>query len=191
MKDLAWRSAVTVAALMVLALLGPGHGRQPAHQAGGQAPEAQVVAYLQAVANGDRQAALDHLHLPGQAGAASASRGRAVTDELLAYGSGLEYHVVGVEWQPAAAPAALANEGAWAALANEGAWAALANEGAWAGIARVRVAAGPPDSAERIYAFDVLASGGRAGDSGGTVRGWAIVDVGRQAEGPLAQSGEE
>lgn len=37
MKDVAWRSAVTVAALMLLALLGPGYGRRAA---AGQAPEA-------------------------------------------------------------------------------------------------------------------------------------------------------
>ena len=173
MKDLAWRSAVTVAALMVLALLGPGRGRHPAHQAAGGAPEAQVVAYLQAVANGDRQAALDHLHLPGQAGAASASRGRAVTDELLAHGPDLEYRIVEVEWRPAAAPVA------------------LADSGAWAGIARVRVAIGTPESTERIFVFDVLATGSGTGAAAEAVRGWTIVDIRHDGEGPLARTGKE
>jgi hypothetical protein len=173
MKDLLWRSALTVAALMALALLGPGRGRDLGRRAAGQAPEAQVLAYLQAVARGDRQAALDHLRLPTQAGMAAASRCRAITDELLAHGADLQYRVVEVEWRPAASPAA------------------LADDGARAGIARVRVAIDRPGIAERIILFDVLASGGLAGEAGGAVRGWAIVDVRRQDEGPLARTGKE
>lgn len=172
MKDLIWRSALTVAALTALALLGSGQRRDLDRRPAGLPPEARVMAYLRAVTHGDRQAALDHL-LPGQAGTAQASRCRMVTDELLAHGAALQYRVVEVNWRPAAAPVD------------------LADDGARAGIAWVRVAVATPGSTERIYLFDVLSTGGPAGATGEEVRGWAIVDVRQVGEQPLARGGKE
>ena len=173
MRDVAWRAGFTMAALAVLVLLGPsascGLGNRLVERAWGQTPRAQIARYLDAIAEGDRHAALAHWSPAGSPNTALKARRESVTDELLAYGPRLEHRVLDIEW--------------WRTCCEPG----VIDDPHEAGGAHVRVAISGENRAETIYVFDILVPGGYWGGAmGNPVRHWAIVDLYPQGAAPLA-----
>jgi hypothetical protein len=166
-----WRLAFTLAALAGLTLLTPQLSCSTANRLVekvlNQTPQAETAAYLEAAARGDREAALA-LWLPGEQ---LQGRRERVTGELLAYGSGLRYRILDVEW--------------WRTCCEPG----VLEDSSGAGGARILVALSSAGRPEAIYAFDLLVPGGYWGEAAGSpVRQWAIVDVYPEEAAPLAWS---
>lgn len=172
MRDVAWRLSFTLTALAVLAIFAPSagcaFGNRLVEELTGQTPQAQIADYLEAIARSDRQAAFSLWSSGAQIDSELAFRRETVTDELLAYGSHLEYRLVDVEW--------------WRACCEPG----VIDDPVNAGAARVQVAISGENSAEVVYVFDVLVPGGYWGEAvGNPVRRWEIADVYRKGETPL------
>lgn len=173
MRDILWRMGVTLTALTILAMIGLSASCQPAHylleQALGRTPQAQVAEYLAATSEGDRQAALALWSPPATADVTLTARRESVTDDLLSYGSRLEYRILAVEWWRSCCEPAVVPD------PNE------------ANAARVRVAIWGEGQAEEIYLFDLLVPGGsRSTAAGYPLREWALVDIYAETAAPLA-----
>lgn len=173
MYDLLWRTGLTLIALVLLVVLAPGAGSPMDHQVVermlGQTPEAQIRKYLAAVAEGDRQAALDLWGLPALSNPSMENRRSNITAELVAHGPTLHFQILDVEWwRTCCEPATIEDPGQ-------------------AGGARVQVLLGSQAHADRIYTFDLLVPGGYWGEAAGNpVRHWSIVDIYPQNALPLA-----
>jgi hypothetical protein len=172
MRDVAWRMGLTLAALGVLLLLGPGVScsldNRLLERVMGHTPQAQIARYLAAVAEGDRQAAEALWPASSEAGDLAARR-EAVTGELLAYGPRLTYQLLNVEW--------------WRTCCEPG----VIDDPGEAGAARVLVAIHGETRPEVVYVFDLWVPGGYAGEAAGhPLRQWAIADVYPQGTTPLA-----
>ena len=172
MRDIVWRIGFTLTALVVLAVLGPSvgcnRGKQIVEQILGETPTAKVAGYLDAIAKGDRQAALARWSLADSSGADLKARRESVTDALLACGPRLGYRILGVEW--------------WRTCCEPG----VIDDPDEAGGARVRVAVGGEDRPEAVYMFDLIVPGGYWGDAAGNpVRRWVIMDVYPEGAAPL------
>jgi hypothetical protein len=173
MRDVVWRTGVTLGALVVLATLGPnitcGIGHSLLEQALGQTPQAQIRSYFGAIVNGDRQAALALWSLGNSPTPDFTARRESMTDELLAYGARLEYEILDVEW--------------WRTCCEPG----VIDDPDQAGGARFRVLVRNGKGLAKIYRFDLLVPGGYWGEAAGNpVRRWALVDVYPEEESPLA-----
>jgi hypothetical protein len=135
----------------------------------GQTPEAQVAAYMRAIARGKRQAALDLWLEPGAPSSVLASRRKSVTDDLLAYGPSLGYRVLEVEW--------------WRTCCEP----EVTDEPTQAGGARVRVEVSAQGHPATIYLFALQVPGGYWGAAEGyPVREWVILDAYPERAAPLA-----
>jgi hypothetical protein len=173
MRDLFWRTGLTVAALAALAILEAnlscGVGNRLVEQVLGQTPQSRIGSYLDAIARGDRQAALDLWSQWNFPSGDLQARREAVTNDLLARGPRLEYRILQVEW--------------WRTCCEP----AVIDDPAQAGGARVRVAVSGADHPVRIYRFDLVVPGGYWGDAAGNpVRRWILVDIYPDEEVPLA-----
>ena len=174
MRDITWRMGLTLMTLAALAFLGLNASCSPAHhlleEALGRTPRNQIAGYLSAVAKGDRSAALDRWLAPASQQGGLVDRRTSVTDTLLAYGPGLEYHILDTVW--------------WRTCCEP----AVIDDPAQAGGARVQVAIDDGHGPETIYTFDLLVSGGVYwGDAAGNpMREWEIVDVYPEGLRPLA-----
>ena len=182
MRDIAWRTALTFLALMGLLLLGSNVSCTVDHRlverALGQTPQVQIARYLDAVAEGDREAALVLWSLEDSSSADLEARRTSVTDELLAFGPGLEHQILDVAWWRTCCEPGLIDDAAFPD--PDGA-------AAQAGGARVRIALSSENEHKAIYVFDVLVPGGYWGEAAGNpVRNWAIVDVYPEGQAPLA-----
>jgi hypothetical protein len=159
-----WRVGLTLTALMAVAILGSS-----VEQALGHTPRARIEAYLAAVAEANRQAALALWSPKGTPNTALEARREAVTDALLASGPGLEHRILDAEW--------------WRTCCEPG----VIDDPDRAGGARIRVAISSKGQPERIYVFDLLVPGGYWGAAAGNpVRQWAIRDVYPEGAAPLA-----
>lgn len=172
MRDLAWRIGLTLAVLAVLVMVALNASCSPAHylleQALGQTPRAQIAAYMSAVAEGDRQAALDLWLEPGPSNPALVTRRQSVTDDLLAYGPRQSHRLLDVEW--------------WRICCEPG----VIGEPEEAGGARVRVSVSAQGHPATVYRFDLQVPGGYWGAAEGyRVREWVILDVYPESEAPL------
>jgi hypothetical protein len=172
MLDVGWRLGFTVMLLVALAALGPGlslsAGNRLIEQITGQTPQARIAAYLEAVAQGDRQEALDLWPPAGPDSPELEVRRSAVTAALLAYGPGLAYQVLEVEW--------------WRTCCEPG----VIDDAGEAGGARVRVLLYGGNLPARVYIFDLLVPGGYWGEAmGNPLRTWAIYDVYPEGQAPL------
>jgi hypothetical protein len=172
MQDVIWRTGVTLVALAVLAALGSnvscGAGHYLLEQALGQTPEAQIGNYFEAIASGDRQGALDLLSVGTSPTADLRARRESVTDELLAYGAGLEYEVLDAEW--------------WRTCCEP----AVIDDPTQAGGVRTRVVVRNEKGRAGAYRLDLLVPGGYWGDAAGNpVRRWRLADVYPDGEPPL------
>jgi hypothetical protein len=173
MRDLIWRMGLTLLVLTILAFLGLNVSCNSANhlleQALGRTPQAQIVDYLAAIAEGNRREALALWSLPGRSNAALATRRQSVTDVLLTYGPRLEHHVLDVVW--------------WRTCCEPG----VISDPNEAGGARVRVAVRGESQPERIYVFGLLVPGGYWGAAAGyPLREWTIVDIYPEDAAPLA-----
>jgi hypothetical protein len=173
MRDLAWRIGFTSVLLAALAMLTLNTSCSPAQQlleqALGQTPEAQIAAYMSAIATGERQAALDLWLEPGASHPALATRRQSVTDELLVFGPSLGYRVLEVEW--------------WRTCCEPG----VIDEPEQAGGARVRVEVSAQGHPAAVYFFGLQVPGGYWGAAeGNRVREWVILDVYPENAAPLA-----
>jgi hypothetical protein len=182
MRDIAWRTALTFLALMGLLLLGSNVSCTIDHRlvewALGQTPEAQIARFLEAVDIGDREAALALWSTKGSPSAGLEARRASVTDVLLAFGPGLEYQILDVEWWRTCCEPGVIDVGA--PPNTDGATGQ-------AGGARVRIALSSDNKHRATYVFDVLVPGGYWGEAAGNpVRTWAIVDVYPEGQAPLA-----
>lgn len=172
MLDVVWRLGITVMILVGLAVLGPGlslgAGNRLIEQVTGQTPQARIAAYLEAIAQGDRQAALDLWSPAGPDSPELEARRRAVTAALLAHGPTLAYQVLDVEW--------------WRTCCEPG----VIEDANEAGGARVRVRLYGGNLPARVYVFDLLVPGGYWGEvMGNPPRTWAINDVYPEGQAPL------
>jgi len=173
MRDVAWRSGLTITALAVLVILGPGlscsSGHRLIEQATGQTPQAQIVAYMAAIARGDRQAALAAWTISDLSNDSLKARREAMTDALLASGPQIEYRIEEFEW--------------WRTCCEP----AVIHDPDQAGGASVRVSIKGRNLPETVHIFDILVPGGYWGEAmGNPVRHWTIVDVYPETEAPLA-----
>ena len=173
MRDLAWRIGFTLAILAALGMVALNASCSPAQhlleQALGQTPQAQIAAYMTALAEGDPRAALGLWLEPGASNPALVARRQSVTDDLLVYGPGLSHHVLDVEW--------------WRTCCEPG----VTDEPREAGGARVRVAVSAQGHPAGIYLFDLQVPGGYWGAAEGyRVRRWVILDVYPESAAPLA-----
>jgi len=156
-----WRMGLTLA--LLLALLAIGVNASCSTQgvvvgaANGRAPAAQVSGFLGAIAEGDRLRAVSFWVDLG-ASPALAVRREMTTDDLLAYGPRLEYHVVGVEW--------------WRTSATP----AKVDDPSLAGGARLQVAISSDAKTLQIYHFDLLIRE-EANGTGNGRRHWVVIDV--------------
>jgi hypothetical protein len=125
-------------------------------------PQAKVVAYLEAIARGDEEAALAMWPAQGRLGPDYEERRRAVTGELLALDGDLSYRILNVEW--------------WRTCCEPG----VIEDPREAGFARLRVAVG-----DAVYIFDILAPYYWWEDRY-LAWGWRIVDVYHEGEAHLA-----
>jgi hypothetical protein len=176
MRDLTWRLALTLALLAMLAIFGPGIGSSAGSRliewATGQTPQAQVAHYLDAVAAGNRQAALSQWPMTEPADPILEARRTSVTNDLLAFGSGLHYKILEVTW--------------WRTCCEPG----IVNDPGQAGAARFQVVIHGKSRSEKIYTFDLLVPGGYWGEAAGyPVRRWDIVDIYPEEQAPLARIG--
>ena len=173
MRDIWWRMGFTVTALMLLALVGPGigcsGGNQILERVLHRTPQVQIERFLAALTRGDRSAALELWWPEEMPNEALEARRTAVIDELLAYGDGLAYEILGVEW--------------WRTCCEP----AIIDDPNQAGAARFRVAIGSASKPADVYLFDLLVPGGYWGDAAGNpLRTWVLADVYPQGEAPLA-----
>jgi hypothetical protein len=173
MQGVGWRIGFTLAALAVLALLGQNTSCSSSHrlveQVLGQTPEAQIVSYLAAIAEGDRQRALALWPEAGTPGAALAARRVSITNELLAYGPRLKHRILDVVW--------------WRTCCEPG----VIDDPGEAGAARIRVSVSSGNQLAAVYVFDLLVPGGYWGAAAGyPVRRWDIVDIYPEGADPLA-----
>jgi hypothetical protein len=171
MRDMTWRMGFTLTALLLLALVGPSASCGGTHQLVerllARAPQAEVEHFLDAIARGDRQAALDLWWPQSAPDEALEARREATTATLLALGADLEYQILKVEW--------------WRTCCEPG----IIDDPGQAGAARFRVALRSGDT-ERVYLFDVLVPGGYWGDAAGNpVRTWVLADVYPEGAAPL------
>jgi Flp pilus assembly protein CpaB len=172
MLDVGWRLGFTVAMLVALAALGLcftlGAGNRLIEQVTGQTPQARIAAYLEAIGKGDQQTALDLWSPAGPDSPELEARRRVVTAALLAYGPGLAYQVLDVEW--------------WRTCCEPG----VIEDASDAGGARVRVRLHGGNLPARVYVFDLLVPGGYWGEAmGNPLRTWAIFDVYPEGQAPL------
>ena len=178
MRDITWRMGFTFLTLTVLAVLGLNVSCSPAHhlleQALGRTPENEIDGYLEAIARGDRGAALELWQEPARDAHVLLNRRDSVTGALLARRDGLQYRILDVTW--------------WRTCCEP----AVIEDAAQAGGARIRVAIDGGGEPETVYLFDLLVPGGYWGSAAGNpVREWAIVDVYPEGRVPLAwQVGE-
>jgi len=173
MRDITWRMGFTFLTLAALAVLGLNVSCSPAHhlleQALGRTPENEIAGYLEAIAGGDRSAALELWQEPAQDAPVLLNRRETVTETLLARRAGLQYRVLDVTW--------------WRTCCEP----AVIEDAAQAGGARIRVAIDGGGEPETVYLFDLLVPGGYWGNAAGNpVREWAIVDVYPEGRVPLA-----
>ncbi len=172
MLDVVWRLGITVMILVALAAFGPGLSLGPAHrlieQVIRQTPQARISAYLDAIAEGDQQAALELWSAAGPDSPELENRRQAVTAALLAYGPGLAHQVLEVEW--------------WRTCCEPG----VIEDAGEAGGARVWVRVWGENLPARVYVFDLLVPGGYWGEAmGNPLRTWAIFDIYPQGQAPL------
>jgi len=139
-------------------------------RAKGEIPEAKVIAYLEAVRQGDEVSAHNcwrpaNEHL----GPDYEARRQAVTEAISALGSNFSFHVLNVEW--------------WRTCCEPG----VIDDPKNAGFARLRVTIGEPSGEKIIYVFDVLVTGGSYWGElvGCPVRHWEIIDAYPDGEEPL------
>ena len=177
MQDFAWRAGLTLTVLAALAIVGLGAGCMPAHQLAeqvlGQTPQAQIAAYLAAIARGDEQEALALWPAAESPGDVLNARRRVVADDLLAYGPLLEHRILDIVW--------------WRTCCEP----AVIDDPAAAGGARVRVAVRGGDRSG-VYLFDLLVPGGYWGSAAGDpIREWKLVDIYPDGETALVWTWEE
>jgi hypothetical protein len=173
MRDMVWRVGLTLSALTLLSVLGPGMscslGSRLIERATGQTPQAQIADYLAAIAGGNPQNGLALWSLQGSSSTELEARREAVTTALLAIGPSLEHQMLDVTW--------------WRTCCEP----AVIDDPDKAGGARVRVAIGSKSQPDAVYLFDLLVPGGYRGEGEGyPVRDWVIVDVYPEGEAPLA-----
>ena len=125
-------------------------------------PQAKVVAYLEAIARGDEEAALAMWIGQRQLGPDYEERRGAVTGELMALGGDLSYRILDVEW--------------WSTCCEPH----VIEDPREAGFARLKVAVG-----DAVYIFDVLAPY-YWWEGHYLAWGWRIVDVYHEGEAHLA-----
>jgi hypothetical protein len=172
MRDVAWRTGLTLTALCLLVILGPGiscgSGHRLVEQIMGQTPQAQISTYLTAIARNDRQAALDAWTNSASSNTELQVRRELVTDALLASGPQIEYRILDIKWyRTCCEPARIQDPDQ-------------------AGGASIRVSIKGQNLPETIHVFDILVPGGYWGDAmGNPIRHWAIVDVYPETEAPL------
>jgi hypothetical protein len=172
MLDVIWRLGMTVLILVVLAAFSPGLHLGAANrlieQVAGQAPQARIVDYLEAIAQGDVQAALKLWSPAGPDSPELEARRQAVTAELLRFGPDLAYQVLDVEW--------------WRTCCEPG----VIENDREAGGARMRVRIWSEDLPSKTYVFDVLVPGGYWGEvTGSPLRTWTIFDVYPEGQAPI------
>lgn len=162
MRDMAWRMGVTLTVLIALVVAGTNASCSgvslPAGGGGQVSAQAQVAAYLAAIAEGDRSQALSFWFLDGTSPALTARR-ETITDELLAYGPRLEYHVLGVEW--------------WRTHSRP----AMTDDPDQAGAARIRVAVSSETQTLEIYQFDLLGPQASASAAAQSPARWIVIDI--------------
>jgi hypothetical protein len=172
MLDIVWRLGITVMILVALVAFGPGLNPGVANrlieQVTGQTPQARMTRYLAAIAQGDRQAALELWSPAGPESPELEVRRQAVTADLLAYGPGLAYEVVDIEW--------------WRTCCEP----AVIDDASQAGGMRVWVRVWGRNLPAKVYVFDLLVPGGYWGEaSGNPLRTWAIFDIYPEGQAPL------
>jgi len=140
----------------------------------GDTAEAQISAYVRAIAEGDRSAAMAAWELPDWDASegwteALENRQGAVTEELLAAGIDREYSVGDVEW--------------WRTCCEPG----VITDSSSAGGARYRVRLMSQDGRPLVYMFDVFVRGGAywGAAMGHPRRYWVLRDVYATDEEPL------
>ena len=173
MQDFTWRLALTLVLLALLIIFGPGIGSGTGSRlvewATGQTPQAQIVRYLDAVAAGNRLAALSRWPMAEPADPILEARRTSVTNDLLAFGPGLHYQITEVVW--------------WRTCCEPG----IVDDPGQAGAARFQVAIRGKSRPEKVYTFDLLVPGGYWGQATPyPVRRWDIVDIYPKEQAPLA-----
>ena len=135
----------------------------------GETPQKKVEAYFASVRRGDRSTALVRWPADQRLGEEYEARRQQVTDELLSLGTSLRYQVVKVEWwRNCCEPAPIDVPGR-------------------AGVARMWIKVAGNTGQAGLYIFDVITTQGYWADAGGNpVRRWALRDVYREGESPLA-----
>jgi hypothetical protein len=167
MRDIAWRMALTLMALLALVTLAPNLSFSTApyqlEEALGQPPQAVVSHYLTAVAQGDVEAALALWQEPVAPDGSPNGVRASVTEGLARYGTGMQHGVVDVTW--------------WRTCCE----AAAIDDPDTAGVAAVRVAITGDDQGTQIYVFEVRAGDGQGGEpSGPSLRDWVITGAHRE-----------
>lgn len=133
----------------------------------GEVPQAKVAAYLEAVRQGDTNAALTRWPLAGASLELEARR-RRVTAALLALGPGLRYRVLGGEW--------------WSTCCEP----SPVRDPADAGLARLHLEITGAEGSHLEYIFDVAVPGGYWGAAADyPLRRWLLRDVYPAGERPL------
>jgi len=134
----------------------------------GQTPQRKVNAYLDALRQGDRDAALARWPGNERLGSEYEVRRQRVTDELLCLGPSLRHRVVDIEW--------------WRNCCEPG----PIDDPDGAGVARMRIEISNQQGQARLYIFDVTTTRAYWGAAGGNpIRRWVLRDVYRQDEPPL------
>jgi hypothetical protein len=162
MLDIAWRTGLTLVALLSLMILAPNlsFGTAPyrLEEALGQTPQALVDQYLTEVAQGDLGAAQALWGGPRPPDGSLEATVAPVSADLGRYGQGMRYRVVDVSWwRTCCEPAAIDNPDT-------------------AGVATIRVAITDGEQRERIYIFETRVAGSSGGTpAGSSFRNWVIT----------------
>jgi hypothetical protein len=139
-------------------------------RATGEIPEAKVVAYLEAIRQGD-EASTHNCWRPTNKhwGPDYEARRKAITGAISSLGSDISFRILDVEW--------------WRTCCEPG----VIDDPRSAGFARLRVAISRGLGEKIIYVFDVLISGGAYWGEmmGCPIRHWEIIDAYPEAEEPL------
>lgn len=134
----------------------------------GETPEAKAEAYLGAVRQGDRAAALACWPAIQRLGADYEDRRQRVTDQLVALGPALHHRVLDVEW--------------WRTCCEPG----RVSDPHTAGMARIHLRIMDDQGHSHLYTFDVGTTKQYWGEAGGDpVRRWVLWDVYPSEEHPL------
>jgi hypothetical protein len=175
MRDVMWRMGLTLIAVALLTVLGPGvscsTGNRLVERIIGQTPETRIAGYLDAITEGDRAVALALWPSMDPSNTDLEARRESVTAELLARGPRLQHRILDVVW--------------WRTCCEP----AVIDDPAEAGGARIRVTIRSESRQDEVYTFDLLVPGGYWGAAmGHPIRRWAIVDVYPEEAAPLART---